>query len=162
MAKRIVTKIGDIFCVEIDNQCKRFFQYIVNDMEMLNSSVIRAFKTHYPMDYNPVMEEIIRDEVEFFAHTILRFGIVYNAWYKVSKHPEIGNYDHVWFRTSRDYGDKVEISERWDVWHINEPFIYVGRLTEEYQHAERGEVIPYTEIVTRLTSGFYAYKYPGF
>ena len=28
MAKRIVTKMGDIFCVEIDNGYKRFFQYI--------------------------------------------------------------------------------------------------------------------------------------
>ena len=34
MAKRIVTKIGDVFCVDIDNQCKRYFQYIVNDMEL--------------------------------------------------------------------------------------------------------------------------------
>lgn len=47
MAKRIVTKIGDVFCAEIDNRIKRYFQYIVNDMEQLNSSVIRVFKTHY-------------------------------------------------------------------------------------------------------------------
>ena len=27
MAKRIVTKMGDIFCVEIDNGYKRFFDF---------------------------------------------------------------------------------------------------------------------------------------
>ena len=80
MAKRIVTKMGDIFCVEIDNGYKRFFQYIINDIEALNSSVIRVFKTHYPMDYRPIIEEIVMDEVEFYAHTVLRAGIVYGAW----------------------------------------------------------------------------------
>ena len=49
MAKRIVTKIGDVFCSEIDGQCKRFFQYFAIDSTMLNSSVIRVFKQHYPM-----------------------------------------------------------------------------------------------------------------
>lgn len=44
MTKRIVTKIGDVFCAEIDNRIKRYFQYIVNDMEQLNSSVIRVLK----------------------------------------------------------------------------------------------------------------------
>ena len=84
MAKRIVTKMGDIFCVEIDNGYKRFFQYIINDIEALNSSVIRVFKTHYPMDYRPIIEEIVMDEVEFYAHTVLRAGIVYGAWYKLA------------------------------------------------------------------------------
>ena len=43
MAKRIVTKIGYVFCVEIDNKYKCFFQYVANDMTQLNSSVIRVF-----------------------------------------------------------------------------------------------------------------------
>lgn len=81
--KRIVTRIGNVFCAEIDNECKRFFQYVANDIECLNSSVIRVFKTKYPMDYKPNIEEIVKDEVEFYAHTILKFGIVFNAWYKV-------------------------------------------------------------------------------
>lgn len=54
MAKRIVTKMGDIFCVEIDNGYKRFFQYIINDIEALNSSVIRVFKTHYPLTFTHI------------------------------------------------------------------------------------------------------------
>lgn len=42
--KRIVTRIGNVFCAEIDNECKRFFQYVANDIECLNSSVIRVFR----------------------------------------------------------------------------------------------------------------------
>lgn len=88
--KRIVTRIGNVFCAEIDNECKRFFQYVANDLEELNSSVIRVFKTKYPMDYKPNIEEIVKDEVEFYAHTILKFGIVFNAWYKVETSKNIG------------------------------------------------------------------------
>ena len=35
MAKRIVTKIGDIFSVTLDNGNLRFFQYIANDSSCL-------------------------------------------------------------------------------------------------------------------------------
>lgn len=70
MVRRIVTKTGDIFCAEIDNQYKKYFQYIVNDKEMLNSSVIGVFKTHYSMDHKPVCNEIVKDEVYFYAHTV--------------------------------------------------------------------------------------------
>lgn len=162
--KRIVTKIGDVFCVEVDNQIKRYFQYIVNDQEMLNSSVIRIFKTHYPMSYKPVIEDIIQDEVEFYAHTVLKFGIVYNAWYKIGKSNDVGDYRRALFRRSRDYGakEKVSVSERWDVWHINEPFVYVGKLTKEYQSADLGSVLPYIDIVDRLRYGHYIHSYPDY
>lgn len=162
MSTRIVTKIGDVFCVEIDNECKRYFQYVVNDMEQLNSSVIRIFKTHYPMDYVPDLESVVRDEVEFYAHTVLRAGITTNSWYKVGKHKYLGNFQEALFRTSRDSGQGLAISERWDVWHINEPFEYVGKLPEKYHHAEEGGVMPYIAIIDRLRCGKYTYKYPGF
>lgn len=37
--------LGDVFCVEIAPQSRKFFQYVGNDVTQLNSSVIRAFKT---------------------------------------------------------------------------------------------------------------------
>ena len=62
---------------------------------MLNSSVIRVFKTHYPMDHKPVCDEIVKDEVEFYAHTVLRAGIVNNAWYKVGKSKDLGGDEYM-------------------------------------------------------------------
>ena len=85
MAKRIVTKVGDVFCVEIDNEYKCFFQYIEKDLSQLNSSVIRAFKRRYPIDATPIIEEIVNDDILFNAHTDFRAVIDYNAWYKVVK-----------------------------------------------------------------------------
>lgn len=59
MIKRIVTKIGNIFCVEVDSKHKRFFQYVANDLSQLNSSVIRVFKRKYTIDYTPDMDDIV-------------------------------------------------------------------------------------------------------
>ena len=105
MAKRIVTKIGNVFCAEIDNEFKCYFQYISNDLYNLNSSVIRVFKKRYPMDSNPTIDQIINDEVAFYAHTILRFGIQFNAWYKIGKSTEIGEKElkKVYFCQTQDH-----------------------------------------------------------
>jgi hypothetical protein len=46
MAKRIVIKFGDIFVIKFD-EYQKYFQYIANDMTMLNSRVIRTFKKNY-------------------------------------------------------------------------------------------------------------------
>lgn len=65
MAKRIVTRIGNVFCVDIDNEFKSYFQYVISDLSYLNSSVIRVFKTRYPIDSKPKIDQIVRDEVAF-------------------------------------------------------------------------------------------------
>ena len=122
--KRIVTRIGNVFCAEIDNECKRFFQYVANDIECLNSSVIRVFKTKYLMDYEPEVEEIVKDEVEFYAHTILKFGIVFNAWYKVGTSKNIGERH----KEALFADNLAELNEdpkiHWNVWQFNkQPFI---------------------------------------
>lgn len=62
MIKRITTETGDLFCADIENQSKKCVQYIVNDMEILNSSVIRVFKTHYPMDHKPICDEVVKEK----------------------------------------------------------------------------------------------------
>ena len=162
MAKRIVTRIGNVFCAEIDNECKRFFQYVANDIECLNSSVIRVFKTKYPMDYKPKIEEIVRDEVEFYAHTILKFGIVFNAWYKVgtSKNIGEGHKEALFADNLAELNEDPKI--HWNVWQFNkQPFIQ-GKLDKKYaQFIERGGVIPYVDIINRLKFGYFKYKLSG-
>jgi len=140
--KRIVTKIGDVFCAEIDGEFKAYFQYVANDLTQLNSSVIRVFKKRYPMDYVPVIEEIVKDEVLFYAHTVLRWGIEYNAWYKVGKSLNIGEEDlkNVFFcmTQSTHYNfstheiTNVDPLENWFIWRIGHELKGVGRLPMKY------------------------------
>lgn len=169
MAKRIVTKIGNVFCAEIDGRYKCFFQYIMNDITQLNSSVIRVFKRRYPMDYKPRIEEIVSDEVWFYAHTILRFGIVYDAWYKVGNSKNLGEEEcrKVLFgsthniRTGTDIRiiEYVDPLENWSIWHIGEDQVFIGKLPEMYfDKIEEGGVIPYCSIVERMKYGFYTFN----
>ena len=165
MAKRIVTKVGDVFCVEIDNEYKCFFQYIEKDILQLGSSVIRAFKTRYPMDYKPVIEDIVKDEILFYAHTILRVGIEYGAWYKVGKSKELGlsGLNNVMFGDVFNYKAtpnlqliEVDYLENWTIWKVNEERINIGVLpTEYYEIIEEGGVVPYDEVVTRFRIGYF-------
>ena len=135
MAKRIITKIGDIFCVEVDNDYKCYFQYVANDMTVLNSSVIRVFAKHYSIDYIPVFDEIVNDDIYFYAHTILRFGILYKAWYKVGKHPDIGNPNDITFRMYNDIGDwSRSKSYNWVIWKINQKQEFIGEMQEKWTH----------------------------
>jgi hypothetical protein len=150
---RIITKIGDLFSVEIDEKQVKFFQYIANDLTQLNSSVIRVFKKVYqkeePLDWN----EIAKGNVEFFTHTILRVGIKLGHWKKVGESSEIGVCD-IFFRASGDIANpKAKISEDWYVWKINQPMVRVGKLKEEYQKAEVGSVINSASVVHRIKTG---------
>lgn len=162
MKRKKTTKVGDIFAVKIDDNHQRFFQYIVSDITMLNSSVIRVFKKEYLITDTINWNEVVKGEVDFYAHTILRVGLDYNLWELAANVPEIGDYSHVWFRDSSDYGNKIEISQNWYVWRINQNFIDVGRLPKKFHNAEIGVVVSAWNVVERIKTGKYSFKYPGF
>lgn len=165
MKKRIITKIGDVFCAEIEGKFKCFFQYITNDLFQLNSSVIRVFKRHYPMEYKPKIDDLIKDEVAFYAHTVLRPGIALNTWYKVGKSTDLGedSLANVMFGHAQDIVvhspndiEFVDPLTNWYIWHINDPHIHVGKLPEKYQDIiEIGDVMPYHQIINRMRYGYY-------
>ena len=161
MQKRTVIRMGDIFLVRLED-CQRYFQYVADDMTMLNSRVIRVFKEAYPLGNSPNLESVAKGDTDFYAHTSIKLGIKMGLWEKVGKAPVFGVID-VMFRDSKDYGEnKVEISERWYVWRINEDFQYVGKLTGENRNAEIGLVEPPKGIVHRIKTGKYYGYYPGF
>jgi hypothetical protein len=164
MTKRIVTRIGDIFSVTLDSGNLRFFQYVANDLSCLNSSVIRVFKKEYPNVYEMKPEEVVLDEVDFYAHTVLRWGIVDNGWQKAGKCKDLGDTENILFRDfSRDYilRDCLEMEsdhkERiWEAWFINQEWFTIGKLTEEFRlKSDIGPVFPYTDIIARIKNGVY-------
>jgi hypothetical protein len=73
---RIITKIGDLFEVPLDGEKKRYFQFVAIDATQLNSSVIGVFKSQYPLEARPTPDEVIRAEVDFYAHPMLKIGIL--------------------------------------------------------------------------------------
>ena len=165
MAKRIVTKIGNIFGAEIDSEYKVYFQYIANDMSQLNSPVIRVFKRRYPLDANPKMDDIVKDEIMFYVHVVVAWGIEDGAWYKVGRSNELGldQLSKVWFGSVPDSIFNLEKmrsipcnpEETLYVWHVNGERIRVEKsLLNQYKNVEPGSVIPYNWIILRIKLGY--------
>ncbi len=151
--KRIVTKIGDVFCAVIEGRYKMYFQYICSDRSALNSSMIRVFKTKYDLQDTPSLEEVVKDEVMFYAHTVLRAGIENGSWEKVGKVP-FDEPVRILFKTDNVYVDFAPFN--WRIWYCNEPAMeIVGPIPAEYRHAEWGEVFPPFYITDRMRDGRY-------
>ena len=165
---RVITKIGDMFSVVIDDHTKKYFQYVANDLTQLNSDVIRAFKKSYPLSEKAVLPAIVKGEVEFYAHCVTKWGVKMNFWEKVGNCNDVGTVD-VYFRGTNDYGHKVgeepvKVSHNWYVWKINDDkFTSVGKLEGKYQKSEIGLVINPESIIYRMRTGEYDFKaYPSY
>lgn len=167
--KKTVVRISNVFCVEIDGRYKCYFQYVCRDRVMLNGQVIKVFKTRYPMDYEPVLDDIVRDEVAFYAHTIIRAGLYYNAWYKVGQSAPIVSDDHekvVW-GIANDivvgigliHNIYIDPMENWILWYTNQNRFQIGGVfPESYcDKVEYGALIAFVDIVNRIKLGYYTY-----
>lgn len=158
------TKIGDVFSVKLDNNTKKYIQYVANDLTQLNSDVIRAFKKAYPINAMPDLSEVVKGEEEFYAHCVTQWGIKLNLWEKVGNISDIGKVE-VLFRDTNDYGSKpgaepVKVSSNWYVWKINEDFKHIGKIGDKYKNSFVGVVINPHGIVELLKGNKYPVNYP--
>ena len=154
--------IGDIYCVDLDDNTKKYFQYVANDISQLNSDVIRVFKKAYLKTETPRLEDVISDDVAFYTHVVLEFGITLKKWEKVGNISDVGKVDLL-FRDSQDYGNpQIKVSNDWWVWRTNEDPKRVGRLTGDNRNAEIGIVVTPLDIVERMRTGKYDFVYPEF
>lgn len=168
MMKQVRTRIGNVFCVKVSEYAKRYFQFIALDLTQLNSDVIRVFKKVYDMDAAPSLSEIISDDVDFYAHCVVKFGVKYSLWEKVGYIADVGDTNLALFRGTTDVFTKigeemVKVSHNWHVWHINDDdFTWVGDLKGENRKADIGAVVTPHDIVDRIKTGKYQFAYPGF
>lgn len=168
MAKRIITKIGDIFSVPISDTEKRYIQLIAFDLTQLNSDVVRAFKKSYSINEESKLEDIVADEILFYAHCVTKFGVKLNLWDKVGNIKNVGNIRDALFRGTSEYARKaneepIKTSDKWYVWRINDnDFTRVGKLKGENRNAEIGLIVNPNDIVDRIRTGKYNFFYPDF
>ena len=106
---RVYTKKGDVFCVKINETHKKYFQLIAYDLAQLNSDVIRAFEKEYSLDSNPSIDEIINDNVTFYAHCVTKFGVKLGLWDKVGSSKDVGDISKILFRHPDDYGEDIKV-----------------------------------------------------
>lgn len=164
---RTNTKIGDVFSVQIDKENKKYFQLIAFDLTQLNSDVIRVFTHTYANDETPTLKEIIKSDVDFYAHCVTKIGIKLGFWLNIGNDSEPCDLCNILFRDTNDAGsrpgEQVKISSGWYVWKIGDlNFTRVGKLEGENKKAEIGLVITPDSIVHRIKTGKYDFEYPDF
>lgn len=163
--KRANTKVGDVFLVKLNNKTK-YFQYITNDRTQLNSDVIRAFKKEYPNDAEPDLLDVVRDEVDFYAHCVVKLGLKMGLWERKGNIQDLADISAITFRSAADYAQKageepVKISAKWYIWNVNDKdFTHIGKLTGEYKSASIGLIVNPYDIVNRIWKGKYLFEYP--
>lgn len=168
MIKRVITRIGDVFEVNISPERKKYFQLIAFDLAQLNSDVIRVFKKEYSTLASPECNEIVMGEVEFYAHTFARTGIKLGFWKKAGNVNRVGETEKILFRGTEDYAtlignEPVAVSNNWYVWRLGDKqYTEVGILQGENRNAEVGLVFDPASIVHRVRTGEYPYTYPNF
>lgn len=165
---RVVTKIGDVFSITIDEKYKKYMQYIANDLTQLNSDVIRAFKAEYSIEEEPNLETVINDNVDFYAHCVLKLGVKMGLWKKVGSNKNIGNISSIIFRDSTDYGHKIgeepiKVSSNWRVWKIGDhDFKKVVKISGENRNSCIGLVFNPLGIIELFKGNKYPKNYPDY
>ena len=143
----------------------------------LGGHVIRVFRTRYPMDYIPDINNIVKDEVLFYAHTMVNVGAKLNAWTKIGKPrplilPEIKSELFGFcleFSEKRDWlGNvtdviKVDPLKNWTIWHIgkgNRERKVRSLSPQQKEILTDGSILPYTAILDRIKYGYYKHTDP--
>ena len=166
MAKRIVTKVGDVFTVVIDNEYRAYFQFIAIDGSNMNSDTIRVFKRRYSLNYAPSIEDVVADEVLFYTHTILKRGLEEGVWTKIGKSNDLGldGLDGIWFgntvETVYDAGAMtcrtVDPLRNWLLWQVNKPVREnCVPAREILPFLESGGIFSFMSVNTRIKFGYY-------
>lgn len=152
---RVITRIGDIFCVTL-KEYKVFFQFIAVDTSFLNSETIRVFMNKYPHEYVYDASEVVKDKVCFYSHTSLRAGLKQGLWTKVGHNKNIGDLTGVLFRNTSAWSPQCLKSHRWWVGGINGEYTMIGELTEDYRKiTHMGWVVPPIDVVDKIIYGEY-------
>jgi hypothetical protein len=159
-------KTGDIFEVNLGNNTKGYVQYIADDTEQLNSSVVRVFKKRYPVESAPSFDEITTGDVEFYSHiTDIKHGEKDGTWRKVGKSEDIGDIKKPIFRScSEDITmySPSHLSKHWYVWRIGEESQTVRPGNKVLEQSDIGMVIWPESIKERMETGKYHAFFPKF
>lgn len=153
---------GSVFEVKLNNGLKGYFQYIGLDFTQLNSEVIRVFKIRYKSDEDIEIKEIVRSEIEFYAHVDIRYGVQLKLWEKIGAEKLEDNLIPPTFRSTEDIGAEVEISKKWFLWKMNGDHESVGELKGKNTSIDLGLIVIPQDILDRMETGKYKFKYPDY
>lgn len=63
------------------------------------------------MNYEPVIDDIVSDEIDFYQYIFLHLGVIEGYWYRVGRSKDVGDLNNIYF--IRNNIDDKSYSERW-------------------------------------------------
>ena len=163
MHPTIIRQISQIalLAIEIQN-LQKYFQFIHLDMTQLNSEVIRAFTKSYDLNEDPVIDEIVKDKIDFHAHTMIRSGYKMGLYSKKgSSIPDLTE-EVIWRQADHDGNLNSEICKKWFTWRSNTAMkSYDGEL-KGLRSTEDASVHNPIDVVERIKNGKFLYVLPRF
>jgi len=163
--KRYHKKLGDVFCIQFENQC-RFVQYIGNDNLQLKGDVVRVFSGSYPNGTNVPLDDIVSRNIDFYCITYVANCVKFGNWIKYGNTMELGDLQKIHFRCAADYGNlkdgqPIKTSNNWYVWSLGDEVTQrIGPLSGVWRDAHIGVLLPPNYINQRLKCGKYDFIYP--
>lgn len=164
MAKRIVTKVGDVYQTKETAEGRRYLQLVAIDLIDLNSDVVVVFADQKGADEPPNIEA--DSEIEFYTHTTVSQGVREGLWEKVGSRAVAVDLSSLVFKSY--YGpDIADVAKNmdpgmlppvpypnWAVWTpADQERRYVSGAEGIPVKAERGGVFPAPDVLYRIEHG---------
>lgn len=173
MTQKEKKRIGEVYCIEIEGVSKIFLQYVAISEVSNNStgesyehSVVKVFKTKYPIDYSPILDDILKGEVAFYTYSHLETDIYFKKCYKVGK---VKNFQfpeeeasNVWFILPHN-ASMISLSwlylpsrnYKWIAWNLNGEKFETTKFPEDGKFYEFGGGMRYDDIISRIVKGYF-------
>lgn len=164
-----MSRKGEIYATE-SLTVPRYFQLVDYDATQLTSDVIAVFNSSEELDFNTKnkksesVDELMRGDIEFFAHTTVTAGVRRGLWRRVASGEPV-DYANALFKDvsypengppeTESY--EADSYDEWVVWHVNGPRKKIGSKIGDYPTAELGHIFPPEDIIYRIDHG----RYPG-
>ena len=157
-SKRPRTLLGDVLEVKTGNGFKRYLQYIGFDKTDLGlgGDVVRIFKKKYKNETLPNIEEITKDEIDFYAHvhSVTR-GIKEGLWSRVSNmKKDIGIQKPLFYQEGEN--------DEWLLWQMNGDIWKTTKNEVLKSSADKGGVMPPKWVEERIITGKYLISDPSY
>ena len=121
---RTYKRINDIYEVQLAD-CKKYFQFVQTDSSLLGGDIIVIYSRKYDKNESPIIEDIVKDTIEYCCHTCVSRGIKEGLWRKYGNGPIYIDLSNTYFR---NYVNEPCLGiQGWHIWKANAPYGNLSR-----------------------------------
>ena len=119
--KERMTK-GSILCLTVRNDFKVYMQLIGKEGTFGGAPVTCVFKRHYPIHYEPTIEDILNDEADFYCLHFLSITQEKGNIDKVGTSKDLHHADNLWLVDKNTWDDDYFMIKYGEPFESRQPF----------------------------------------